>query len=64
MKSLHVLASALLATVAYCLTPEQTVLGGSSLSVPGDNPLQYCTEPKDWVLAVDNVDVSPNPPQA
>ena len=32
--------------------------------VPGDNPLQFCAEPKDQILEIDSVDLSPNPPAA
>jgi len=35
-----------------------------SLSVPGDNPLQHCQDPKDDVLTIESVDLSPNPPKA
>ncbi|KAK4552124.1 Phosphatidylglycerol/phosphatidylinositol transfer protein [Recurvomyces mirabilis] len=35
-----------------------------SLSVPGDNPLQHCQDPKDDILTIENVDISPNPPKA
>ncbi|KAL9122750.1 MAG: hypothetical protein Q9187_000689 [Circinaria calcarea] len=32
------------------------------LPVPGDNPLHYCQSPTDNILAIDYVDLSPNPP--
>ncbi|KAJ5087647.1 Phosphatidylglycerol/phosphatidylinositol transfer protein [Penicillium angulare] len=32
--------------------------------VPGDNPLNYCKPPSDYVLQIDNVDLDPNPPAA
>ncbi|KAK2735786.1 Phosphatidylglycerol/phosphatidylinositol transfer protein [Myotisia sp. PD_48] len=31
-------------------------------SVPGDNPLTFCTDPKSNILTIDRVDLSPNPP--
>ncbi|KIY01006.1 uncharacterized protein Z520_03672 [Fonsecaea multimorphosa CBS 102226] len=31
-------------------------------SVPGKNPLNFCADPKDYILTVDYVDLSPNPP--
>ena len=42
-------------------------LGGQTrladdLSVPGKNPLHYCQSPKDHILAIDHVNLSPNPP--
>ena len=30
--------------------------------VPGDNPLYYCADPKEYLLDIKNVDLSPNPP--
>lgn len=32
--------------------------------VPGDQPLVYCKDPKDYILEVHNVDLIPNPPRA
>ncbi|KAK5044721.1 hypothetical protein LTR84_010495 [Exophiala bonariae] len=31
-------------------------------SVPGKNPLNFCADPKDYILTVDYVDLTPNPP--
>ncbi|RVX67273.1 hypothetical protein B0A52_09310 [Exophiala mesophila] len=30
--------------------------------VPGKNPLNFCADPKDYILTVDFVDLVPNPP--
>lgn len=30
--------------------------------VPGDNPLTFCKDPKDYIGQIDYVDLSPNPP--
>ncbi|KAK2759502.1 Phosphatidylglycerol/phosphatidylinositol transfer protein [Arachnomyces sp. PD_36] len=30
--------------------------------VPGNNPLLFCNDPKDDILTIENVDLSPNPP--
>lgn len=30
--------------------------------VPGKNPLYFCADPKDYILKVDYVDLTPNPP--
>lgn len=30
--------------------------------VPGDQPLLFCKDPKDYILEVHNVDLVPNPP--
>lgn len=49
----------------------QDLLGGNSktndvatadLSVPGDNPLNFCQEPSNDILTIESVDLSPNPP--
>ncbi|KAF2261265.1 phosphatidylglycerol/phosphatidylinositol transfer protein precursor [Lojkania enalia] len=34
------------------------------LAVPGDNPLFFCADPKDNILKIEEVDLSPNPPEA
>lgn len=31
--------------------------------VPGDNPLNFCSDPKDDILEIKKVDLSPNPPK-
>ncbi|KAK5117866.1 hypothetical protein LTR85_008640 [Meristemomyces frigidus] len=69
MKFFTVAASALLATSVSART---TFFGSSpaiapfdeSLSVPGENPLQHCQNPKDDILTLKSVDLSPNPPKA
>lgn len=30
--------------------------------VPGDNPLYFCEDPKDYILDITKVDLDPNPP--
>jgi len=32
--------------------------------VPGDNPLEFCAPPDDYLLEIESVDLSPNPPEA
>ncbi|KAJ5758704.1 hypothetical protein N7520_005860 [Penicillium odoratum] len=32
--------------------------------VPGQNPLVYCKDPSSYVLTIDSVDLTPNPPKA
>lgn len=32
------------------------------LSVPGDNPLVFCHDPKKDILTIEKVDLYPNPP--
>ncbi|MCJ1472135.1 Phosphatidylglycerol/phosphatidylinositol transfer protein [Lambiella insularis] len=41
----------------------QKVLHDSDLSVPGENPLQYCRATDDNIFVIDYVDLDPNPPQ-
>ncbi|KAL1959736.1 hypothetical protein VTO42DRAFT_1322 [Malbranchea cinnamomea] len=33
-----------------------------SLTVPGENPLAFCHDPKDDILSIERVDLFPNPP--
>jgi len=70
MKFLAVAATALLST---SVAARSSIFGSSpaispnvdgSLSVPGENPLQHCADPKDDILTIDRVDLSPNPPKA
>lgn len=30
--------------------------------VPGDNPLYFCSDPKNYSLKIESVELSPNPP--
>ncbi|KAF2763080.1 hypothetical protein EJ05DRAFT_459908, partial [Pseudovirgaria hyperparasitica] len=39
------------------------VVINEELSVPGENPLEFCADPKDYKLEIDKVDLSPNPPK-
>ena len=41
----------------------QLVINSDDLSVPGDNSLTYCQDPKDNILTIEYVDLSPNPPK-
>lgn len=34
----------------------------ANFPVPGDQPLNFCKDPKDYILEVHNVDLIPNPP--
>ncbi|KAF2145295.1 uncharacterized protein K452DRAFT_266090 [Aplosporella prunicola CBS 121167] len=46
------------------------ITGGSQvaitedLKVPGSNPLAFCQDPTNNILTIDEVDLSPNPPEA
>lgn len=34
----------------------------ANFPVPGSQPLNFCTDPSDYILEVHNVDLIPNPP--
>ncbi|KAF2453643.1 phosphatidylglycerol/phosphatidylinositol transfer protein precursor [Lineolata rhizophorae] len=63
---------AILLVASTCTTAARSTWLGASdqvsltedLSVPGDNPLFYCSAPDDDILEIDHVDLSPNPPEA
>jgi hypothetical protein len=40
---------------------DQTILN-DDFSVPGINPLQFCHDPSHYILTIDRVDLTPNPP--
>jgi hypothetical protein len=42
--------------------PSQVAIS-EDFTVPGDNPLNFCADPKDYILDIKKVDLSPNPPQ-
>ncbi|RMZ86439.1 hypothetical protein DV736_g6332, partial [Chaetothyriales sp. CBS 134916] len=66
-------SAALLALCTATLVSSRSLFGSSAqdallddkaaLDVPGENPLQYCADPKDYILDIDYVDLSPNPPK-
>lgn len=71
MKLTNFLATALLA--ASSATARSSLFGGGSidvapyddkLNVPGENPLAHCQDPKDDILDLKSVNLSPNPPKA
>ncbi|KAF2226200.1 phosphatidylglycerol/phosphatidylinositol transfer protein precursor [Elsinoe ampelina] len=51
------------ATAKSLNTRDQKTLVDDSLSVPGDNPLFFCSAPDKDILEIDRVDLSPNPPK-
>lgn len=53
------LASALF--ISGSSTDNQKALD-ANFPVPGDNPLTFCKDPKDYIGQIDYVDLSPNPP--
>ncbi|KAL8997570.1 MAG: hypothetical protein Q9169_003188 [Polycauliona sp. 2 TL-2023] len=57
------LLSTLVASKSYFFGHQQQPLVDDSLSVPGDNPLNFCADPSKYILTIDHVDLDPNPPQ-
>ena len=41
---------------------DQTILD-EKYTVPGNNPMSFCQEPSEYVLHIDHVDLTPNPPK-
>jgi len=58
---LAVCASALAAAKSLTLFGDQQVLD-SKLTVPGENPLEFCQESSEYSLTITKVDLDPNPP--
>jgi hypothetical protein len=43
----------------------QSVIAGDELDVPGQNPLKFCeADRKDDIITIENVVLTPNPPEA
>ncbi|KAI4176747.1 MAG: hypothetical protein LQ343_000840 [Gyalolechia ehrenbergii] len=55
--------STLVASKSFLFASNQQTLVDDGLSVPGDNPLGFCSDPSDFILTIDNVDLDPNPPE-
>ncbi|KAF2748601.1 phosphatidylglycerol/phosphatidylinositol transfer protein precursor [Sporormia fimetaria CBS 119925] len=49
-------------SVSASWVPGQVAIS-EDFKVPGDNPLHFCGNPKDDLLEIEKVDLSPNPPQ-
>lgn len=63
MRLLTVVLSTLCAvSVSASWVPGQVAIS-EDYKVPGDNPLHFCGDPKDDILTIEKVDLSPNPPQ-
>lgn len=57
--------------LSFAATPSFASLFGSNQhvledkqEVPGDNPLVFCQDISDYILTIDYVELSPNPPKA
>lgn len=68
MKFLTVATTLLAGTVAarssLHTSNDVSIADDNPLAVPGDNPLAHCANPKDDILDLKSVDLSPNPPKA
>jgi hypothetical protein len=65
MKVTTVLCSLVLAvtvSAGSAWIPSQISIN-EDFKVPGDNPLYFCSDPKDDILKIENVDLDPNPPK-
>ena len=67
MRLLTALSAGLVAVSVSALpsftTASQVAVLDDDLEIPGDNPLSLCSKPKDWILDLESVDLSPNPPK-
>ncbi|KAL2443572.1 Phosphatidylglycerol/phosphatidylinositol transfer protein [Exophiala dermatitidis] len=43
-------------------TGQNALVDDPKFPVPGKNPLNFCADPADYILDIDYVDLSPNPP--
>merc|ERR1712070_21576 len=64
MKLLNIASALFAAASAGSIFGGQAVALDDSLSVPGNNPLNHCADPKDDILDLKSVDLNPNPPKA
>ncbi|KAL8941624.1 MAG: hypothetical protein Q9216_002126 [Gyalolechia sp. 2 TL-2023] len=55
--------STLVASNSFLFATNQQPLLNNELSVPGDNPLEFCSDPNEFILTIDSVDLDPNPPE-
>jgi hypothetical protein len=63
---LSTLLLAAVSAVAVSATPSWVpgqVAIQEDFKVPGDNPLYFCSDPKDNIVEIKKVDLNPNPPQ-
>ena len=70
MKAFSTLTLLLLSSIVsadfFGSSQKSIVEDSNDLSVPGDNPLNYCEDPSEGkhILKITNVDLEPNPPEA
>ena len=57
---LLVASASLAAAISFDISPSQKTLNGAS--IPGKNPLVYCEATDNYILDIDYINISPNPP--
>ncbi|OJJ76427.1 hypothetical protein ASPBRDRAFT_408894 [Aspergillus brasiliensis CBS 101740] len=69
MKLLSTAATLLLCVAPFSATARsldffnsQTPIKAENQAVEGDNPLVYCNDPSNYILQIERVDLTPNPP--
>ncbi|KAF2484982.1 ML domain-containing protein [Neohortaea acidophila] len=62
MKLLLYFLPSLVAVQAGWLGASSELALSNDTDVPGENPLKHCADPKDDILDLESVDISPNPP--
>lgn len=71
MKLLSTAATLLVCVAPLTVSSRSIALFGSSqapiqadtaVSVPGDNPLEFCNDPSGDIIQIKSVDLAPNPP--
>ncbi|KAL9624447.1 MAG: hypothetical protein Q9160_001410 [Pyrenula sp. 1 TL-2023] len=65
MKFLTPLACLFTLTTSFSFELSQKPLsvGNEDLKVPGENPLYFCADPKDYILDIRYANLDPNPPK-
>lgn len=59
---LPLLLPALAASKSLSVGKQEALIVDGSLDVPGANPLVFCQDPSDDILAIQHVNLAPNPP--
>lgn len=57
------LFSSFAASTSLPFSGSQQVVINDKEKIPGDNPLVYCQDTKDYSLDIKYVDLTPNPPK-
>lgn len=52
------------AGAGFSISNKDQVAITDALKVPGQNPLYYCAAADDYIIDIESVDLTPNPPEA